>query len=90
MARAFDQGLRQRGVKMAIANDPEMGAQALHTMMSVARRTTGGELSLEHFSKLAGRARSRGLIRTGETQVPVGIPGPTPAQVAAAMRQAGL
>lgn len=90
MARAFDQGLRQRGVKMAVANDPEMGAQALHTMMGVARRTTGGELSLEHFSKLAGRARSRGLIRTGETQVPVGIPGPTPAQVAAAMRQAGL
>jgi hypothetical protein len=90
MARAFDQGLRQRGVKMAVANDPEMGAQALHTLMGVARRTTGGELSLEHFSKLAGRARARGLIRTGETQVPVGIPGPSPAQVAEAMRQAGL
>lgn len=90
MARAFDQGLRQRGVKMAVSNDPEMAQQALHTMMGVARRTTGGELSLEHFSKLAGRARSRGLIGTPETQVPVGIPGPSPAQVAAAMRQAGL
>jgi hypothetical protein len=90
MARAFDQSLRQRGVKMTVANDPEMGTQALHTLMGVARRTTGGELSLEHFSKLAGRARSRGLIRTGETQVPVGIPGPSPAQVAEAMRQAGL
>jgi hypothetical protein len=86
MARAFDQGLRERGLKMAISSDPELGAGALHTLMSVARGTTGGTLSLEHFSTLAGRARSQGKIRTEGTQVPAGIPGPSREQVANAMQ----
>lgn len=90
MSRVFDQELRQRGIKMAVSQDPQMGAQAMHTFMGIARRTTGGELSLEHFSKLAGRARSRGLIRAEGTQVPVGIPGPSSEQISNAMRQAGL
>jgi hypothetical protein len=90
MSRAFDQSLRERGIKMAVSQDPQMASQALHTLMGVARRTTSGELSLEHFSKLAGRARSRGLVRTEGTQVPVGIPGPSSEQVTQAMRQAGL
>ena len=86
MARAFDQGLRERGLKMAASSDPELGAGALHTLMSVARGTTGGTLSLEHFSTLAGRARSQGRIRTEGTQVPAGIPGPSREQVANAMQ----
>jgi hypothetical protein len=86
MARAFDQGLRERGLKMAVSSDPELGAGALHTLMSVARGTTGGTLSLEHFSTLAGRARSQGKIRTEGTQVPAGIPGPSREQVANAMQ----
>jgi hypothetical protein len=90
MSQVFDQELRQRGIKMAVSQDPQISAQAMHTLMGVARGTTGGELSLEHFSKLAGRARSRGLIRSEGTQVPVGIPGPSSEQISNAMRQAGL
>lgn len=90
MARAFNQGLVERGINLAATKDPEMSNKALHTLMGIARRTTGGELALENFSRLAGRARSRGLIRTPETLVPAGIPGPTGEQVAAAMKLAGL
>jgi hypothetical protein len=90
MAKAFDQGLRQVGLNLAVSGDPQTAPGALHTLMSVARKTTGGVLSLEHFSKLAGRARSQGAIRTEGTQVPTGIPGPTAEQVSGAMRRAGL
>lgn len=90
MAKAFDQGLRQRGINLAVSADPQTAPGALHTLMGVARRTTGGQIALEHFSKLAGRARSQGAIRTAGTQVPTGIPGPSPEQVAEVMRRAGL
>jgi hypothetical protein len=90
MAKAFNQGLQERGLNLSVNQDSEMAPQALHTLMGIARKTTGGEIALEHFSRLAGRARSRGVIRTPSTQVPVGIPGPSTEQVAAAMRQAGL
>lgn len=90
MARAFNQGLKQRGLNLAVNQDPEMANQALHTLMGIARRTTGGEIALENFSRMAGRARSQGLVRTPTTQVPVNVPGPSGAQVSSAMRQAGL
>jgi len=71
MATAFDQGLRQYGIKLAAtANPREKDLSAVHTLMGVARGTTTGQLSLEHFSKLAGRARSQGLVRTPSTMVP--------------------
>lgn len=81
MGRALDQGLRERGLKMAVTADPVEGPKAMHTLMSIARGTTGGTLSLEHFSTLAGRARSQGKIRTESSVVPVGLPGPSKEQV---------
>lgn len=81
MGRALDQGLRERGLKMAVTADPVEGPKAMHTLMSIARGTTGGTLSLEHFSTLAGRARSQGKIRTGSSVVPVGLPGPSKEQI---------
>jgi hypothetical protein len=90
MAKAFDQGLRQAGLKLSVSADPNMAPGALHTLMNVARRTTGGELSLQHFSTLAGRARAQGAVRTQQSVVPTGIPGPSSEQVADVMRRAGL
>ena len=90
MASAFNQELKGRGLNLAVNQDPEMANQAIHTLMGIARRTTGGELALENFSRMAGRARSQGLVRTPSTQVPVNVPGPSGTQVTSAMRQAGL
>lgn len=90
MARAFNQGLKERGLNLAVNQDPQMANQALHTLMGIARRTTGGEIALENFSRMAGRAKAQGLVRTPTTQVPVNVPGPSGTQVSAAMRQAGL
>jgi len=90
MARAFNQELKSRGLNLAVNQDPEMANQAIHTLMGIARRTTGGELALENFSRMAGRARSQGLVRTPGTQIPVNVPGPSGTQVTSAMRQAGL
>jgi len=42
--------------------------------MGVARGTTTGQLALEHFSKMAGRARSQGVMRSEASAVPVNIP----------------
>ena len=86
MGRAFDQGLRERGLKMAASSDPVEGSKAMHTLMSVARGTTGGTLSLQNFSTLAGRARSRGKVRTESTVIPASIPGPSAEQVRTAMQ----
>jgi hypothetical protein len=71
MAKAFDQELRTRGVKLAATADPRaQDTGAVHTLMGLARGTTSGHLALENFSKMAGRARSQGLIRTESTTVP--------------------
>lgn len=93
MAKAFNQGLQERGYNLAVANDPALAVSALNTLMGVARRTTKGDIGLRHFSNLAGRAASRGFIRTGETLVPVGVPGLTEKQkgyVQEVMKQAGV
>jgi len=74
MAKAFDQGLRERGLKLAVSNEPQEAAGALHTLMGIARGTTTGQLALEHFSKMAGRARSQGVMRSEASAVPVNIP----------------
>ena len=74
MAKAFDQSLRERGLKLAVSNEPQAAAGALHTLMGVARGTTTGQLALEHFSKMAGRARSQGVMRSEASAVPVNIP----------------
>ena len=77
---------------MEAANNPntEEAAKALHTFMNVARGTTVGQLALEHFNTLSGRARSQGRVRTSTSMVPVGIPGPSQSQVQQIMGQAGL
>lgn len=93
MARAFDQDLRAKhGLKMEVSNNPDTreASQALHTFMNVARGTTVGQLALENFNTLAGRARSQGRARTSTSMVPVGIPAPSPSQVRQIMGQAGL
>jgi hypothetical protein len=74
MAKAFDQSLRERGLKLAVSNEPQAAAGALHTLMGVARGTTTGQLALENFSKMAGRARSQGVMRSEASAVPVNIP----------------
>jgi hypothetical protein len=74
MAKAFDQSLRERGLKLAVSNEPQAAAGALHTLMGVARGTTTGQLALENFSKMAGRARSQGVVRSEASAVPVNIP----------------
>ena len=74
MAKAFDQSLRERGLKLAVSNEPQAATGALHTLMGVARGTTTGQLALEHFSKMAGRARSQGVMRSEASAVPVNIP----------------
>jgi hypothetical protein len=74
MAKAFDQSLRERGLKLAVSNEPQAAAGALHTLMGVARGTTTGQLALEHFGKMAGRARSQGVMRSEASAVPVNIP----------------
>ena len=74
MAKAFDQGLRERGLKLLVSNDPQHAAGALHTLMGIARGTTIGQLSLENFSKMAGRARTQGVLRSEASAVPVNIP----------------
>ena len=53
MASAFNQELKGRGLNLAVNQDPEMANQAIHTLMGIARRTTGGELALENFSRMA-------------------------------------
>jgi len=93
MAKAFNQGLRERGYNLAVANDPALAVSALNTLMGVARRTTKGDVGLRHFSNLASRAASRGLIRASESLVPVGVPGLTEEQkgyVQEVMKQAGV
>lgn len=93
MARDFNWQLRSKhGLKMEAANNPntEEAAKSLHTFMNVARGTTVGQLALEHFNTLAGRARSQGRVRTSTSMVPVGIPGPNQSQVQQIMGQAGL
>jgi len=93
MARAFDQDLRAKhGLKMEASNNPDTrkASQALHTFMNVARGTTVGQLALEHFNTLAGRARSQERVRTSTSMIPVGIPGPSQSQVRQIMGQAGL
>jgi hypothetical protein len=74
MAKAFDTGLRERGLKLAVSNEPQAAAGALHTLMGIARGTTTGQLALEHFSKMAGRARTQGILRSEASAVPVNIP----------------
>jgi hypothetical protein len=74
MAKAFDQSLRERGLKLAVSSEPQAATGALHTLMGVARGTTTGQLALEHFSKMAGRARSQGVMRSEASAVPVNIP----------------
>lgn len=70
MGTAFKQSLSSR-------MNLNLGAQeadAMHTLMGVARNTTTGNLALENFGRLAGRARSQGRVRTATSMVPVGIP----------------
>jgi hypothetical protein len=90
MGERFNQQLQARGINLAVNQNPEIANKAVHDLMSIARRSTVGDLSLQNFSTMAGRARVQGRIRTPSTVVPTGIPGPTKEQVTSAMRQAGL
>jgi hypothetical protein len=90
MGERFNQQLQARGINLAVNQNPEIANKAVHDLMSITRRSTVGDLSLQNFSTMAGRARAQGKIRTPSTIVPTGIPGPTKEQVAFAMRQAGL
>lgn len=90
MGNLFNRQLRASGINLAVNRDPELANKASHALMSIARRSTGGALSFQHFTTMAGRARAQGKIRTASSIVPIGIPAPTKEQVASAMRQAGL
>ena len=90
MGERFNQQLQARGINLAVNQNPEIANKAVHDLMSITRRSTVGDISLQNFSTMAGRARAQGKIRTPSTIVPTGIPGPTKEQVAFAMRQAGL
>lgn len=70
MGNAFKQSLSARMNLNLGAQEPD----SMHTLMGVARNTATGNLALENFGKLAGRARSQGRIRTTTSMVPTGIP----------------
>jgi hypothetical protein len=58
MARAFNQEPERTGPQPGSKpRIQQMANQALHTLMGIARRTTGGEIALENFSRMAGRAK---------------------------------
>jgi hypothetical protein len=90
LAQQFDNALRQSGIHMSVANDPQLAHGALNTLMGVARNTSTGQIGLENFGHLAGRARSRGVIRSETSQVPVGIPGPSDETVSGIMKNIGI
>jgi len=90
LAQQFDNALRQSGIHMAVANDPQLAYGALNTLMGVARNTSTGQVGLENFGHLAGRARSRGVMRSETSQVPVGIPGPSGETVSGIMKNIGI
>ena len=90
MAAKFNDVLQQSGINLTAANDPELSHGALNTLMGVARNTSTAQIGLENFGKLAGRSRSRGIIRSDTSQVPVSLPGPSAESVSQAMKGLGL
>jgi hypothetical protein len=90
MAAKFNDVLQQSGINLTAASDPELSHGALNTLMGVARNTSTAQIGLENFGKLAGRSRSRGIIRSDTSQVPVSLPGPSAESVSQAMKGLGL
>ena len=90
MAAKFNDVLQQSGINLTAANDPELSHGALNTLMGVARNTSTAQIGLENFGKLAGRSRSRGIVRSDTSQIPVSIPGPSAESVSQAMKGLGL
>lgn len=75
MGAAFDSELRSRGIKLAATSNPyERNYEAAHELMNISRGSTTSHLGLQHFTTMAGRLRSQGLMRSAEAQVPVNIP----------------
>jgi len=90
MAAKFNDVLQQSGINLTAASDPELSHGALNTLMGVARNTSTAQIGLENFGKLAGRSRSRGIIRSDTSQIPVALPGPSAESVSQAMKGLGL
>lgn len=90
MAAKFNDVLQQSGINLTAAKDPDLSHGALNTLMGVARNTSTAQIGLENFGKLAGRSRSRGIVRSDTSQIPVSIPGPSAESVSQAMKGLGL
>jgi len=90
MAAKFNDVLQQSGINLTAAKDPDLSHGALNTLMGVARNTSTAQIGLENFGKLAGRSRSRGIVRSDTSQIPVSIPGPSAESISQAMKGLGL